>query len=461
MKTRILFLTALAVSFAPGFGDAVAGPAAPATYPGRLALVQHQDGALVSNPNPAVHDIWVWDFAAAPVNASHDRNVPSADPAWFPDGKTLAWSGGGNVYVGGSDGTGIRNLTLLFFSAYFVSPAPSPDGKALAFTDTNGETLYRAPVPAGYLTNFDLVSLGVGSGATWTPDGTRIVATRWANRAVGEIDAIDATTAARTTLRPTVGFADRTGDVSPDGRKLLFVSDLAGTDDVWVVDLDTSGAFLPATAKNLTATAGANETDPCWSPDGRFVAFVDATAAQLRIMNADGTNVVSFPQLGSVYGVDWGGSAAAAPAPPPDTTPPSIGLTVGTDSLWPPNHQLVAVGIGISVADDTDGDPTVSVTVESDEPDDAKGGGDGDTTGDAEIVLASGVVATSPGHESVTVVMKASDLDDALKGLLLRAERNGKGSGRTYTITVVATDAAGNGATATATVAVAHDRKKK
>jgi hypothetical protein len=42
--------------------------------------------------------------------------------------------------------------------------------------------------------------------------------------------------------------------------------------------------------------------------------------------------------------------------------------------------------------------------------------------------------------------------------LQLRAERSGRGSGRTYTVTVTATDAAGNKASAAATVIVPHDK---
>ena len=68
------------------------------------------------------------------------------------------------------------------------------------------------------------------------------------------------------------------------------------------------------------------------------------------------------------------------------------------------------------------------VSVTSNEPDDAPGGNDGDTTND---------------------VVKVDDYT-----FRFRAERNEKGAGRTYTVTYRATDASGNSAAQSATVTV-------
>jgi hypothetical protein len=71
---------------------------------------------------------------------------------------------------------------------------------------------------------------------------------------------------------------------------------------------------------------------------------------------------------------------------------------------------------------------TLSVT--SNEP--TNGLGDGDTPNDWEVIDAHHV--------------------------RLRAERSGKGTGRTYTITVTCTDAAGNAVVRTATVRVPRNQ---
>lgn len=117
-----------------------------------------------------------------------------------------------------------------------------------------------------------------------------------------------------------------------------------------------------------------------------------------------------------------------------DTTAPSIAsVTPSSGTLWPPNHQMVPISIS-AVASDLVGVASLKiVSVTSSEPD--NGLGDGDTANDIQIT----------GDLTVN----------------LRAERGGKGNGRTYTITVEASDAAGNTTTKTCTVSVPKSQGKK
>jgi hypothetical protein len=109
-------------------------------------------------------------------------------------------------------------------------------------------------------------------------------------------------------------------------------------------------------------------------------------------------------------------------------------VTLGPNSLWPPNHKLVPVTAAIQVSDNCDPDPAVRLTsVLSTEPD--NGPGDGDI---------------------------ADDVQDAQTGTddrwyLLRAERSGPGVGRVYTVTYSAKDSSGNETTNDAVVTVSHD----
>ena len=112
-----------------------------------------------------------------------------------------------------------------------------------------------------------------------------------------------------------------------------------------------------------------------------------------------------------------------------DSTPPELSVSVTPNVLRPPNHKYVAVHATVSATDDSGVDPAVElVSVTSNEPDNAPGDADGNTTND--IVR----------------------LDDYTFNL--RAERNENASGRIYTIIYLATDASGNTATQSATLMV-------
>ena len=117
-----------------------------------------------------------------------------------------------------------------------------------------------------------------------------------------------------------------------------------------------------------------------------------------------------------------------------DSIAPVITSVTATPStLWPANHKMVAITVTAKATDNV-GVTSLKITrVTSSEPD--NGLGDGDTANDISL--------TGP----LTVA--------------LRAERSGKGNGRTYTITVEAKDAAGNASTKNTTVFVPKNQSGK
>lgn len=122
-----------------------------------------------------------------------------------------------------------------------------------------------------------------------------------------------------------------------------------------------------------------------------------------------------------------------------DTTPPEIfAVATSPTTLWQPNHRLVPVAVTLEARDACDEDVRVRLLeVRSNEPDDARGVGDGETTGD----IQSAEIGT----------------DDRL--VLLRAERDGRGSGRTYTLVYELSDTSGNSVQVPVEVLVPHDRR--
>ena len=115
-----------------------------------------------------------------------------------------------------------------------------------------------------------------------------------------------------------------------------------------------------------------------------------------------------------------------------DTTAPSLALVTQPRRLWPANHKLVTVQVVPAAADRCGTAEVVLLSVTSSEPDDAPGGTDGTTTGDIQ-----GAVTGSADYS-----------------LMLRAERDARGPGRTYTLVYRVADASGNSRQATAQVHV-------
>jgi len=74
---------------------------------------------------------------------------------------------------------------------------------------------------------------------------------------------------------------------SPDGNRILFVSQERGSDDVWVINVDGSNP------RNLTPNEWEWDKYPSWSPDGRRIVFWSNREGKknIYIMDADGRNV--------------------------------------------------------------------------------------------------------------------------------------------------------------------------
>src|SRR5512140_2900742 len=84
---------------------------------------------------------------------------------------------------------------------------------------------------------------------------------------------------------PNVMSPVRAGDLA--GYKLLLTSIRTGNTEVFVVDPDTGDAF------NVSRSPQSEDRYPCWSPDGRRIAFTSDRnhSTNLYVMDADGANV--------------------------------------------------------------------------------------------------------------------------------------------------------------------------
>lgn len=194
-----------------------------------------------------------------------------------------------------------------------------------------------------------------------------------------------------------------------------------------VVQLDGSGSSDPN---------GDNITYHWSAPSG--VTLSDANSANPMGLFPFGVTMVTLTVTDEHGAMDTDDVLIAVT----DNTPPEVICTTDIGSLAPANGEMVAVEIYVE-ATDMCASPAalqlVAVGIESNEPDDASGKSDGTTTGDTNGQDGF----TSPVDVTDSFVFNPVTL--SFDGtVLLRAERDKKGNGRTYSITAYVVDTQGN-----------------
>jgi Tol biopolymer transport system component len=137
-------------------------------------------------------------------------------------------------------------------------------------------------------------------------------------------------------IRITSGQAyDMQPAFSPDGKKLVFVSDRSGSENVWVANADGTKP------RAITTTERENYMSPAWAPDGEYV--IAAKGAQLWIYHESGGSGVQM--TGVTTGPAPAAGAAAAPAPA--ILGPAFGPSLGNvaPSLWVNVRGSVRAGL--------------------------------------------------------------------------------------------------------------------
>jgi Tol biopolymer transport system component len=78
---------------------------------------------------------------------------------------------------------------------------------------------------------------------------------------------------------------DNYGKISPDEKRIVFVSKRTGINQIWVSDIDGAKA-IP-----LVAVSETNPPHPSWSPDGLFIVYEDMNVGIDVVSSSGGTPV--------------------------------------------------------------------------------------------------------------------------------------------------------------------------
>lgn len=280
------------------------------------------------NPPARLSEAWVISAEGEdPVKVSGDlrENLSGSSLTWSPDGRMIAF---GRIVprpnfrsevciVSLSEkGTPVASpvqIELPQFSRDFIT-GWTPDNKIGLLLETPyHEYVYTVPVSGGKASQVSPLG-GLAGIPRWSPDGERIFF-RWKGGGLGSVPGDGGEVRVHTgfdRVRNEKGFftiyPGAGNSLSPDGKSIVFSAGTA-----------KSGPYIYAIPtergepKQIKVTSGGSY--PCWSPDGRWIAYLDreivgdekriATIYKIPAEGGDPQKITTESNFVTQAGFDW------------------------------------------------------------------------------------------------------------------------------------------------------------
>ena len=196
-------------------------------------------------------------------------------------------TGSKEIYQCDFDGQGVEQLTALH--SITLTPAYSPDGKFLAYTDFSSGRPRLSIRNLAAKTTVSVASSGISIDPAWR--NNRELATTLSLEGDQEIYLIKANGVVARRLTKSDGI-DLSPTFSPDGSQMAYVSDRNGQPQIFIQNLDSGQT------RRLTFS-GAYNTQPSWSPVGDKIAFtMSGNGGQMNIciINTDGSCLMQLTE---------------------------------------------------------------------------------------------------------------------------------------------------------------------